>query len=174
MAPHSKSPQSSSSKPAKKSVSILNSMLNSAFSKDSSSTTAPRGSKDVDGKESKNRREVPKCLSSKHTSKSIKFSKSKHTIEATKSATSKFKSTVPSLKISEAATVQSKMLLGSAFFKDESRLLVNVLRNSAPIRSTTPNIKTAFTSEHDKKMATRQLEIDALSEIELQEQEDWA
>lgn len=41
-------------------------------------------------------------------------------------------------------------------------------------RSSAPKIKTAFTSSHDMKMATRQTKIDELKGPEIEEQEAWA
>ncbi|PVH87725.1 hypothetical protein DL98DRAFT_635472 [Cadophora sp. DSE1049] len=158
---------SSSSKPAKKRVSILGSMLNSAFTKDSSSISIPKVAKNAEGKDSKDQPKEAKSSSSKQSSKRVKPKSSKHATEATTSSSSKPRSKVPSSKLSEVTTVQSEMFLSSAFFKDESQ-------PPTPIQSTTPELTTAFTSEHDKKMATRQLQIDTLSETELQEQEEWA
>ncbi|KAK0121120.1 hypothetical protein ONS96_011302 [Cadophora gregata f. sp. sojae] len=149
-------------------------MLDSAFSRDSSSRPSSKLSKHTDKQDVKNSAKETKSSRSKSTSKSVKSSASKHTTEKTKSSSSKPKSGLPTSKLCNTATAETEQFLNSAFFKDESRVQVEESQPPAPAQSTTPDITTAFTSEHDRKMATRQLRIDTLSEVELQEQEEWA
>jgi len=156
-----KSPKKSSSgsKFAKKPISIMESLLSSAFHKDESSSS--KSSKRPEGKDAKER--------TKPESK-ITQSGSKHGTQSTKSSHHKSSSS----KTSKSSHVPSGKFSKSEFFRDESQAPVNVSRYPGPVRSTHPKITTTFTSEHDKKMASRQLELGTLSETELQEQEQWA
>ena len=189
MAPDStKSPKKSSSgsKSAKKPVSIMESLLSSAFHKDESSSS--KSSKRPAGKDSKER--------NKPESKSTP-SGSKHGTESTK--TSHHKPSVS--KTSKLSHVPSEKFLKSEFFRDESQTPeffppsqasrppqsphppTSKLDSQPPLGSTQDQqpskapptkLKSVHVTEKDKKMATRQLKIEKLSDKDLEEQEAWA
>ncbi|KAH7410765.1 hypothetical protein BKA64DRAFT_772001 [Cadophora sp. MPI-SDFR-AT-0126] len=166
-----------SSKPGKKPKTILDSLLHSMFTNDIPRTQSAQPPKHTDGEKSNERQKKSKRSTSEHTTKSTKASRSKHATEAAEASNSKSKSKllpskladpkIPSSKLRDSKISESETFLNSTFFKDESRA-------PALIPSATPELTTSFTSEHDRKMATRQLQINTLSETELQEQENWA
>ncbi|KAK0120091.1 hypothetical protein ONS95_011504 [Cadophora gregata] len=173
----------SSSKPGKKSTSLVESILSGAFHKDESSSS--RSSKRREGKVSKD------CTTSESKDHN---SGTKYGTKSTKSTSSK------TSKAAKSTHASSDTFLESVFFRNESQAppstSTHPLQPSQPsqpastkIISSPPSgppqdhqhskpsatsMKSVHVTEKDKEMAKKQLKIEELSEKELEEQETWA